>query len=62
MAIMTQDNDFVLIASNLFLWTSTILELFQLPGKISHFKELRNIIGNGVTIVESQVFLSCVLI
>ena len=62
MAIMTQDNDFVLIASNLFLWTSTILELFQFPGKISHFKELRNIIGNGVTIVESQVFLSCVLI
>ena len=33
-----------------FLLTGTIFDLFQLPGKISEFKEFWNIIDNDVTI------------
>ena len=34
-----------------------MFDLFQLSGKIPEFKELRNIIGNGFTILESQIFI-----
>ena len=39
------------------LWTGAIFDLFQLSGKIPEFKELQNIIGNGFTILESQIFI-----
>ena len=51
---MTQGDNFVLIACFLF---SGIFDLFQLSGKILEFKELRNIIDNGFTILESQTFI-----
>ena len=40
-----------------FLWTATILDLFQLFGNILEVKELRNIVNNDFTIVESQIFI-----
>ena len=40
-----------------FLWTGAIFDLFQLSGKIPEFKELRNIIDNGFTILESQIII-----
>ena len=48
--MMTQGDNFVLIACFLFLWTGTIFDLSQLSRKIPEFKELRNIIDNGFTI------------
>ena len=39
--MMTQGDNFVLIASFLFLWTGSEFDLFQLSGKIPEFKELR---------------------
>ena len=53
---MTKGNNFVLIAW-LVVWTGTIFDLFQLPGKISEFNKFRNIIHNGFAIAESQFFI-----
>ena len=39
------------------MWTGTIFDLFQLTGKIAEFKELRNIVDNSFTILESQIFI-----
>ena len=50
---MTQDDNSALIA-----WTGTMFDLFQLSGKIPEFKELQNIIDNGFTILESQIFIT----
>ena len=39
------------------MWTGAIFDLFQLSRKIQEFKELRNIIDNSFTILESQIFI-----
>ena len=39
------------------LWAGLIFDLFLMPAKIPEFKKLWNIIENGSTIVESQIFI-----
>ena len=39
------------------MWNGTIFDLFQLSGTIPEFKEVQNVIDNGFTIQESQIFI-----
>ena len=55
---MIHNNNFVVIVCFLFCGLVQF-DLFQLSRKIPEFKELWNIIDNGFTIIESQVFIMC---